>query len=619
MSGTQQDVAIIGMSCVYPKAPNLAAFWQNILAGVDAIDEPPEGTVADELYDPESDSNDRLYTLKGGYVGDLITFDPTKFGVIPRSIDGGEPEHFVALQLAHDALDDAGYLERSFDAKRAEIILGRGTYANRGFVTVLQHTFAVDQLIRILSQLHPEHSPADLAELKARLKESLPAFNAETAASLPHSVMCGRIANRLDLMGPAFSVDAACASALIAADLGIKDLSAGICDLALVGAVQVSTTYPIALLFSQLGALSRSGRIRPFHSDADGTLLGEGAGVLVLKRLADAEADGDRVYAVLKGIGIASDGRAMGLLAPRVEGEELAMRRAYESSGIDPDSIGLVEAHGTATPIGDQTELTALQLVFGEGGNGQPRRPLGAVKSMIGHSIPAAGAAGLIKTALAVYHRVIPPTLHADSPNPALKSTPFYLPPEARPWIHGADHRRRAAVSAFGFGGINCHAILEEHGSAGDVAPSDRRRRSLARRWNSEVVVIDGDGPAEVADRCRGVVGFLDGDPEVALGDLAYTVNTAGRLNGAASVAVVAKDSADLRTKLEFAAAKLADPEVWRIRGLLLPRAARPRWQAGCDVSGGRIAVSGDARRPLHSFSRSARLVRSDGSCLPGP
>ncbi len=566
MSTKQQEVAIIGMSCLYPKAPNLAAFWQNILAGVDAISEPPEGTVREEIFDPESDNNDRLYTVNGGYVGDLITFDPVKFGVIPRSIDGGEPEHFVALQLAYDALQDAGYLERSFDKERTEIILGRGTYANRGFVTVLQHTFALDQLIHILSQLHPEHSPADLAELKARLKESLPPFNAETAASLPHSVMCGRIANRLDLMGPAFSVDAACASALIAADLGMKDLSSGACDLALVGAVQVSTTYPIALLFSQLGALSPSGRIRPFHSDADGTLLGEGAGVLVLKRLADAEADRDRVYAVLKGIGTSSDGRAMGLLAPRVEGEELAMRRAYANSGIDPDSIGLVEAHGTATPVGDQTELTALQLVFGDGADGRPRRPLGAVKSMIGHSIPSAGAAGLIKTALAVYHRVIPPTLHAESPTPSLASTPFYLPAEASPWIHGADHRRRAAVSAFGFGGINGHAILEEHRPAGDVGPTDWRRRSLARRWDSEVVVIDGGGPAEVADRCRGIMGFLDNNPELELRDLAYSINTARRRDAAASLAVVARDTTDLRTKLEFAAAKLADPEIRRIR-----------------------------------------------------
>lgn len=566
MSRHQQDVAIIGMSCLYPKAPNLAAFWQNILAGVDAIGEPPEGALGEEIYDPESDTNDRLYTVRGGYVGDLITFDPMKFGVIPRSIDGGEPEHFVALQLAHDALEDAGYLQRSFDKERTEIILGRGTYANRGFVTVLQHTFALDQLIHILSQLHPEHSPVDLAEIKARLKESLPPFNAETAASLPHSVMCGRIANRLDLMGPAFSVDAACASALIAADLGMKDLSSGACDLALVGAIQVSTTYPIALLFAQLGALSPSGRIRPFHSDSDGTLLGEGAGVLVLKRLADAEADGDRVYAVIKGIGTSSDGRAMGLLAPRVEGEELAMRRAYANSGIAPDSIGLVEAHGTATPVGDQTELTALQLVFGDGANGRPRRPLGAVKSMIGHAIPAAGAAGLIKTALAVYHRVIPPTLHADSPNPALDSTPFYLPTEARPWIHGADHRRRAAVSAFGFGGINGHAILEEHRPAEDLAPTDWRRRSLARRWDSEVVVIDGDGPSEVADRCRGVIDFLDVNPELELTDLAYSVNTVRRRDAAASLAVVARDPADLRTKLQFAAAKLADPEVRRIR-----------------------------------------------------
>src|SRR6185503_11868787 len=252
-------------------------------------------------------------------------------------------------------------------------------------------------------------------------------------------------------------------------DAGIKSLVTGECDLVLAGGIQVSTTFPISLLFSQLGALARSGRIRPFHPEADGTLLGEGAGVVVLKRHEDAVRDGDRVYAVIRGLGTSSDGKAMGILAPRLEGEELAMRRAYESSGINPGSIGLVEAHGTGTPVGDATEIEALRRVFGDGDR-RPRLPMGSVKSMIGHCIPAAAAAGLIKTALALHHRILPPTLGGDAPHPKLQGSGFYLNTQTRPWIHGGREPRRAGVSAFGFGGINAHAILEEAPAAASAS-----------------------------------------------------------------------------------------------------------------------------------------------------
>jgi acyl transferase domain-containing protein len=182
----------------------------------------------------------------------------------------------------------------------------------------------------------------------------------------------------------------------------------------------------------------------------------------VLRRLDDAERDGDRVYAVLRGVGAASDGRALGVLAPRVEGEELAMRRAFAAAEVEPGTVGLVEAHGTGTPVGDAAEIEALRRIYGAAGAGRPCA-LGSVKSMIGHAIPAAGTAGLIKAALALHHRVLPPTLFADEPHPALAATRMRLNAHTRPWIHGDAAPRRAAVSAFGFGGINAHALLEEH------------------------------------------------------------------------------------------------------------------------------------------------------------
>jgi acyl transferase domain-containing protein len=458
------EVAIVGMSCLFPCAANLDAYWNNILAGVDAIDEPVEDWGADAVYDPDSDRSDRIYCKRGGFLKDATDFDPLSFGVMPRSIDGGEPDHFLALRLAGEAIEDAGYGEREFDRSRTEVILGRGEYFNRGNVTALQHGFVIDQTLRLLRQLHPEHTAEELASLRDELAQSLPPFNAETAPGLVPNVVCGRIANRLDLMGANYTVDAACASSLIALDAGVRDLLDNRCDIALVGGVHASTPPIIFMVFCQLGALSRRGEIRPFDVGADGTLLGEGLGIVVLKRRADAERDRDRVYAVIKGVGVASDGRALGLLAPRVEGEELALRRAYEAAGVDPATVGLVEAHGTGTPVGDAAEVEALRRAFGERNGRAPACALGSVKSMIGHTMPAAGIAGLIKATLALHARVLPPSLNCDEPDPELRldETTFYVNTEVRPWVHGGPTPRRAGVSAFGFGGINAHVVLEE-------------------------------------------------------------------------------------------------------------------------------------------------------------
>jgi acyl transferase domain-containing protein len=258
-------------------------------------------------------------------------------------------------------------------------------------------------------------------------------------------------------------VDAACASSLIAVDLGMRELLTGRCDLALVGGVNVSTPPTVLMVFCQLGALSRQGQIRPFDKDADGVLLGEGLGMVVLKRKEEAERDGDRIYAILKGVGISSDGRGLAVLAPRVEGEELALRRAYDATDISPKTVGLIEAHGTGTSVGDLTEIQALSRVFGPRKGTVPHCAIGSVKSMISHTIPAAGIAGLIKTSLALHHKILPPTINCDGPNPEfeLEKTPFYINTEPRPWVHGGREPRRAGVNAFGFGGINAHAILE--------------------------------------------------------------------------------------------------------------------------------------------------------------
>ena len=553
------DVAVIGMACLFPGSPGVEAYWSNILGKVSAIGDPPPGWAgAADVFDPASPDADRLYCQRGGFLGDIARFDPTAYGVMPLAVDGAEPEHFLALRIAHEALADAGYLDRPFNRDKAGVVLGRGTFLNRGSVTALQHGLVVDQTLGLLKKLRPEYPPAELREIKRQLKASLPPFNAETAPGLVSNVMCGRIANRLDLKGPNYAVDAACASSLVALDLGVRDLQSGRCDLMLVGGVSVSTPPIVFMVFCQLGALSRRGEIRPFDADADGVLLGEGIGMVVLKRREDAERDGDRIYAVIKGVGIASDGRALAVLAPRVEGEELALRRAYEVAGVAPASVELIEAHGTGTPVGDATEIEALRRVFGGREGRHPRCALGSVKSMISHTIPAAGVAGLIKAAKALYHRTLPPTLNVARPNPKfeLETSPFYINTETRPWIHGGREPRRAGVSAFGFGGINAHVVLEEH--VGSEPPA-------GAAWDSEVVVLQGAGRAELAEQGARLRRYLAGSPGARLSDIAFSVNRELR-DGTLRLAVVAGSTGELDKKLAHALGRLAAPGCRRIK-----------------------------------------------------
>lgn len=457
------DIAITGLGCLLPGAPDIATYWRNILDRVCAIGAPPPDWGADIVLDPESDENDRIYTAVGGFLGDLARFDPAGFGVMPVSVDGSEPDQFLTMRVAAAALADAG-LNLSAHTQRTELILGRGTYFNRGYVSLVQHGLVVDQTLRILAELDPRRSTEELADIRRRLKASLPRLGPETVPGLVPNVICGRVMNRFDLMGASYTVDAACASSLVALANGINDLRGGRCDVAIVGGVQVSTPALIYLVFCQLEAISRTGRILPFDRRADGTLLGEGLALLVLRRRADAERAGDRIYALVDGVGVASDGRGPGLLAPRQEGEALAIRRAYADAGVEPRSIGLLEAHGTATPVGDSTEVAAIAEVFGPPADDGPHIALGSVKSMIGHIIPAAGAAGLVKIALALHHRVLPPTLCSEpDPGLGLDQTACYLNVRPRPWVHGFEQPRRAGVNAFGFGGINAHAVLSEY------------------------------------------------------------------------------------------------------------------------------------------------------------
>jgi acyl transferase domain-containing protein/phosphopantetheinyl transferase (holo-ACP synthase) len=592
-----RDIAIVGMACLFPGAPNLDAYWHNILGKVSSIsDAPPEAWDTAIWYNPDGVSSDQVYTKKGGWIGPLAYFDPLANGIPPVAV-GGEPDQWLALQLARDALADAGYPKIPDGLKeRTSLVLGRGAYLNSGNLAAIQHGIMVGQTLDVLRTVHPDLTADQLATIKSALKKDLLPVTPETVPGMIPNLIVGRVANRLDVMGPTYTVDAACASSLVALELAVGELQRGEIDLAVVGGAQVSTAVPVLNMFCQLGALSRRQELRPFDKDADGTLLGEGIGIIILKRRADAERDGNRIYAVVKGVGVASDGRAVGVLAPRLEGEVLALRRAYEAAGLDPRTVGLVEAHGTAAPVGDVTEVQALSQVFGPREGELAWCALGSVKSQISHTMPAAGIAGIIKTALALYHKVLPPTLNVEEPNPKLQleSSAFYLNTETRPWIHGGPTPRRAGVNAFGFGGINAHVVLEEYESpaptpaaAAPVRPADAASAGSpsqhAPAWDSELFVLEADSVDGLRRRVEILAAYLDsllptitpagGPPpppsEPALRDLAYSVNQAlaSRSTGqTVRVGIVASTFADLQAKLAQVTKRLAEANPRPIR-----------------------------------------------------
>ena len=559
-----EDIAIIGMSCVFPGASGIDEYWHNILARVDCVSEAPaEAWDQGVLFDPDSDAKDRVYCKRGGFLGEKErAFNPLKYGIMPSGVEGAEPDQFLGLRVAYEALTDAGYLDNPEIKDRTAVILGRGSYVNAGQMNLVQHGWIVEQTLQILKRLHPAYTPEQLQEIKKELVSGLPPLIAEIVPGQVPNIAAGRIANRLDLKGPSFTVDAACASSLIALDMGLKSLRSRECDLAIVGGMQGGNTVLSYLMFCLIKAMSKSSQIRPFDQNADGTVLGEGVGMIVLKRLAEARKDDDRIYAVIKGIGTASDGRALGILSPRVEGAALAAERAYKATGLSPATIGLMEAHGTATIAGDTAEFSALHAVFGDRKGKLPPCAIGSVKSMIGHSLGAAGIAGLIKAALALYHKVLPPTINCTEPNAklSLDRSNFYINTETRPWIHGSTEApRRAGVNCMGFGGINAHAVLEEF-----TENKKAETHSRQTRWDSEVFILQGDSRPALIDQARRVLDFISGSPDVAPKDLAYTLNSALKQK-TCRLAIVASTITELETKLTNALKRLSDPECRQI------------------------------------------------------
>ncbi|MGW0899091.1 beta-ketoacyl synthase N-terminal-like domain-containing protein, partial [Streptomyces goshikiensis] len=520
------DAAIVGMGAVFPGAADLAAYRRNLLAGTDCIGEVPPGRWDPEVYyEPGGATGpargDRFYCRRGGFVDGLAAFDPTRFGIMPAAAEGAEPDQLLALHATAEAIADAGGEDRlPADRSRIGVVLGRGGFMGVATARLDQRVRTAHQLAQTLREVAPELGERRIAEVRSAFQEALGPERPDASIGLVPSFTAARTANRLDFRGPAYTLDAACASSLLAVDQAVGLLAAGRCDAVVAGAVHHCHIATLWSVFTQLRALSPSERIRPFDRRADGTLLSEGTGVVLLKRLADAERDGDRIYAVIRGTGVAGDGRAASLMSPLVAGQVQALERAWREAGLDPrapGALGLLEAHGTGTPVGDAAELDTLAQVFGPPEpSGRPGIGFGSVKSMVGHTMQASGMAGLIKAALAVYEGVLPPTLHLEEPHAELARTRMRPVTAAEPWERGPGPRR-AGVNAFGFGGINAHAVLEEApGRAAPAAPvvpavpAPPVRRFLppgsgaagmtGAGARDDVLLLAADGPAELAE-----------------------------------------------------------------------------------------------------------------------
>lgn len=461
----KEKIAIIGLGCVFPDAPDFTEYWRNIIEKKCSIhDVSGEFWRAEDFYDPDPKAEDKTYSVMGATVKP-IEFDVKEFGISPKVMQSTSTEQLFSLVVARQALIDAGYYgtnARDFDHSRCGVIISAPTGSNAFNLSHRMEASAIKQLIM-------NHGvPEDVAE-KITQKYKM-AHNEWTEDSNPGyipNVVAGRVANRFDLGGTNCSVDAACGSSLGAVKFAVDELQNHNCDMMLVGGANLDSSAFAYISFCKTPAISKKGQLRPFDESGDGMLLGDGVGMIVIKRLEDAERDGDRIYAVINGVGSSGDGRAKSIYAPSKEGQKRALARAYENAGVNMGEIGLVEAHGTGTAAGDACEISALSEAFAEQGEetlDKRTTILGSVKSNIGHLRMSAGIAGLMKAALALHHKVFPATCSFENPNLRLIDSRLCVLSKPQAWIVNDEHPiRRAGVSAFGFGGTNYHVVMEEY------------------------------------------------------------------------------------------------------------------------------------------------------------
>ena len=579
-------IAVVGVAAIMPEAPDGAAFWQNLKDGRYAItDVPPERWDPALYYDADPHVPDKTYSRIGGWVREF-PWDPMawKLPIPPKVAAQMDDGQKWALSATRAALVDAGWPDWSVDPERVAVILGNAIGGEKHYATNMRIEFP--EFAREL-QRSPSFAALPegvrhtiLAETQKSFLAGYPEITEDTMPGEQANVIAGRIANVFNFRGPNFTTDAACASGLAATSAAVQGLAGGQYDAVVTGGIDRNMGVAAFVKFCKIGALSATGT-RPFDAGADGFVMGEGAALFVLKRLADAERDGDRVYAVLLGVAGSSDGKGKGITAPNPVGQRLAVERAWRMAGVSPASASFVEAHGTSTRVGDAAELESLTGVFGPAGAATGSIALGSVKSNIGHLKAAAGTAGLFKAVRSLHEKVLVPSLHFVDPNPNVDwaGSPFRVTTELRELPAGSDGVRRAGVSAFGFGGTNFHAVLEEYvpgrhpdgGSRAIATGVDLPRTTTPPATTAArpapprgALVLGGPSRDDVARQLRAV------RDRAAAGTAPAPAAPDPALAGAAvRVAIDHTDAADLAAKADRVLTALAAP----------PAAAAPQWK----------------------------------------
>ncbi|MAU66910.1 beta-ketoacyl synthase N-terminal-like domain-containing protein [Hyphomonas sp.] len=529
-------IAIVGLGAVFPGRGDVTGFWRDLFEGSDLItDVPPTHWLIDDYYDEDPKTKDRTYGRRGGFI-DPLAFDPLYFGIPPKAMEGTDTAQLLALIAAQMTLED---IERDsggmIDKSRTSIVLGvaSATEMTAHMAGRLQRPAWVNAMRQA------GLAESQVQDIAARISDHYVDWQEATFPGLLGNVIAGRIANRFDLTGSNYVTDAACASSLSALQIALHELRSGDSDTVLTGGVDALNDILMYMCFSKTPALSTSGDCRPFSTRADGTMLGEGIGMLALRRLDDAERDGNHIYALIKGLGGASDGKGTAIYSPVPHGQARALKRAYDQAGYNPSTVDLVEAHGTGTKAGDKAEIEGLHLVFGEYAADEPWCAVGSVKAQIGHTKAAAGSASLIKVTHALSRKILPPTIKVEEPADAIKTSPvFYLNTEARPWISPKKRPRRASVSSFGFGGSNFHVTLEEYTGPNAAKPW----RSLP----SELFLFSADSPETLAAK---IESSLPVPTESELAYRAWQSQDAFDCKAPARAAIVACNPAELSEK----------------------------------------------------------------------
>ncbi len=514
-AGTPEPIAIVGMSCRFPGAAHdLDAYWRLLNDGVDAISEVPrERWDVDAYYDPDPEAPGRMVCRFGGFLDDVDQFDPAFFRITPREAAAMDPQQRLLLEVSHEALEHAGIPVDSLKGSRTGVFVGITTN--------------------------------DYANLQLR-NGGGSGIDGYFFTGNPLNTAAGRISYGLGVQGPSMAIDTACSSSLTAIHTASQNLRSGECDLAIAGGVNLILSPDNSIAVSRTRALAPDGRCKTFDAAADGFVRSEGCGALVLKRLSDALAAGDRVLAVLRGSAVNHDGASSGFTAPNGRAQEAVIRQAL--GGLPAASIDYVEAHGTGTPLGDPVEVQALATVFGEGRDGGPRLRVGSVKTNIGHTESAAGIAGVIKVVLSLNHDRLPAHLHFRHPSPLVQwdALPIEICAEASAWPRG-ERPRRAGVSAFGASGTNAHLVLEE-------APAPARPATPSKH-KVHPLVLSAKTPAALRALAGRYQRRFEAEPGLDIAAVAFSAAT-GRSHFAHRLALPVTSLEDAIDKLRAFQAK---------------------------------------------------------------